>query len=65
MPFQLTELALPVASDASHGAWADAGSTCRKGGSTCVARGPVPAHDARAVELALVRRQIREIIAVT
>ena len=41
MLFQLRELAIPIAGDSAQGAWPELGSTCRKGGSTCVAREPV------------------------
>jgi hypothetical protein len=64
MPFQLTELAIPVADNSSQDAWAELGSTCRKGGSTCVAREPAMPQTSRYSEFALVqqmvRRQIRE-----
>ena len=64
MPFQLTELAIPVVGDSSQGAWAELGSTCRKGGSTCVAREPdmtqaMPQLSRRS-EFELVREQIRK-----
>ena len=60
MPFQLRELAIPVVGDSSQGAWPELGSTCRKGGSTCVAREPAIPKDSRFAELELVRRQVRE-----
>ncbi len=64
MLFQLRELAIPVVGDSSQGAWPELGSTCRKGGSTCVAREPemtqaVPQVPRRS-EFELVRQQIRE-----
>ena len=48
MPFQLRELAIPVVGDSSQGAWPELGSTCRKGGSTCVAR---EAGDSKGLEV--------------
>jgi hypothetical protein len=67
MAFQLRELVIPVVGERVHGAWAELGSTCRKGGSTCVARdlavtasGP---RSPRRAELEVVRRQIRETVA--
>jgi hypothetical protein len=62
MMFQLRELAIPVVGDSLQGAWSELGSTCRKGGSTCVAREPAGPQIARGVELELVRRQIRETV---
>jgi hypothetical protein len=60
MPFQLRELAIPVVGDSLQGGWPELGSTCRKGGSTCVAREPAVSHASRGVELELVLRQIRD-----
>jgi hypothetical protein len=66
MPFQLRELAIPVVGESSQGGWPELGSTCRKGGSTCVAREPVmpevTPQVSRRVELEMVRRQIRETV---
>jgi hypothetical protein len=62
MVFQLRELAIPVTSGSPHDAWPVIGSTCRKGGSTCVARGTGAPHDARHAELEMVRRQILETV---
>ena len=67
MLFQLRELAIPVVGDALQGAGPELGSTCRKGGSTCVARDPhrhaMPEATplvTRGAAFELVRRQIRE-----
>jgi hypothetical protein len=64
MLFQLRELAIPVVGDSLQGPWPELGSTCRKGGSTCVAREPATPQVARQVsrqsEFELVRKQIRE-----
>jgi hypothetical protein len=62
MPFQLSELAIPVVGDSSQGAWPEVGSTCRKGGSTCVAREPLRPQVSRRSEFELVRMQIRETV---
>lgn len=62
MPFQLRELVIPVVGESSQGAWPELGSTCRKGGSTCVAREPALSHASRQVELELVLREIRETV---
>lgn len=66
MPFQLRELAIPVVGESSQGAWPELGSTCRKGGSTCVAREPArsqaSSQASRQVELELVLREIRETV---
>jgi hypothetical protein len=64
MLFQLRELAIPVAGDSAQGAWPELGSTCRKGGSTCVAREPatpqLSPQLSRRSEFELVRKQIQE-----
>jgi hypothetical protein len=64
MLFQLRELAIPVAGDSAQGAWPELGSTCRKGGSTCVAREPATPQFSpqlsRHSEFELVRKQIQE-----
>jgi hypothetical protein len=65
MVFQLRELAIPVTGGSPHDAWPEIGSTCRKGGSTCVARGVAAPRDARHAELEMVRRQIRETVTAT
>ena len=65
MVFQLRELAIPVTGGAPHDAWPEIGSTCRKGGSTCVARGTGAPHEARHAELETVRRQIQETVTAT
>jgi hypothetical protein len=64
MPFQLRELAIPVVGDSSQGGWPELGSTCRKGGSTCVAREPAGPQVSRRAELELVRRQVREMLVI-
>jgi hypothetical protein len=65
MVFQLRELAIPFTGDSADDAWPEIGSTCRKGGSTCVARGTGAPPDARHAELELVRRQIQETLTAT